>query len=140
MTTLISDIDPCKDFEKNCGYACDPTNNVCLCPIGYELDEDQQNCKGKGCLLYVWASFEKSKQFWIRFFDLIQPYLLFDITDVNECKLSHVPCKQECRNTNGSFQCYCRPGYMLKEDNISCSGIVFLIYFFCVTRKIYLPA
>ena len=58
---MISDKDPCEKLEKKCGYACDPTNNfVCLCPIGYELDEDQQNSKGKGRLLYVYVHRSKN--------------------------------------------------------------------------------
>lgn len=40
--------------------------------------------------------------------------------DVNECLAS--PCSQECANIFGSYQCYCRTGYKLKEDGHTCDG------------------
>ncbi|MEQ2163058.1 hypothetical protein GOODEAATRI_026349, partial [Goodea atripinnis] len=40
---------------------------------------------------------------------------------VNEC--DNNPCSQECVNIYGSFQCYCREGYYLKEDRHTCEDI-----------------
>lgn len=50
------------------------------------------------------------------------------LLDVNECVVKPSPCLQECTNTNGSFQCYCRPGYTLDKDKVSCTGIYMYIY------------
>lgn len=49
-------------------------------------------------------------------------YSIFEcLTDVNEC-LSN-PCSQECANIYGSYQCYCRQGYYLREDGHTCDDI-----------------
>ncbi|XP_052871920.1 epidermal growth factor-like protein 7 [Anopheles cruzii] len=42
--------------------------------------------------------------------------------DVNECK-EHKPCDQTCYNTEGSFYCACREGFMLHSDRQSCRKI-----------------
>lgn len=49
--------------------------------------------------------------------------LLCSLIDVNEC--DNNPCSQECANIYGSYQCYCRTGYYLKEDGHTCEGEVF---------------
>ena len=41
--------------------------------------------------------------------------------DVNECTGDH-GCHHSCNNTNGSFHCYCNPGYMLHSNGINCTG------------------
>ncbi|XP_045349908.1 fibulin-2 isoform X4 [Leopardus geoffroyi] len=41
--------------------------------------------------------------------------------DVNECETRR--CSQECTNTYGSYQCYCRQGYQLAEDGHTCTDI-----------------
>ena len=57
---------------------------------------------------------------------------LFYITDVNECNQTYNPCKHECRNSNGSFQCVCRAGYKIEEDKVSCKGTYnFLLHCNC---------
>lgn len=39
---------------------------------------------------------------------------------MNECLAS--PCSQECANIYGSYQCYCRKGYYLRQDGHTCEG------------------
>ena len=41
--------------------------------------------------------------------------------DVNECAGDH-GCHHLCNNTDGSFHCYCNPGYMLNSNGINCTG------------------
>ena len=41
--------------------------------------------------------------------------------DVNECTGDH-GCHHLCNNTDGSFHCYCNPGYMLHSNGINCTG------------------
>uniref|UniRef100_A0A182QHN3 EGF-like domain-containing protein n=1 Tax=Anopheles farauti TaxID=69004 RepID=A0A182QHN3_9DIPT len=42
--------------------------------------------------------------------------------DINECK-EHKPCDQTCYNTEGSYYCTCREGFMLQSDRQSCRKI-----------------
>nr|XP_019550157.2 uncharacterized protein LOC109420282 [Aedes albopictus] len=42
--------------------------------------------------------------------------------DINECK-QHKPCDQTCYNTEGSYYCTCRDGFMLQADRHSCRKI-----------------
>ena len=46
------------------------------------------------------------------------PYYL----DINECEADNGNCSQICVNTEGSFECSCRVGYVLGSDGTSCSG------------------
>ena len=48
-------------------------------------------------------------------------FLSLAFSDLNECDSS--PCGQECANIYGSYQCYCRQGFYLKEDGHTCEGI-----------------
>ena len=40
---------------------------------------------------------------------------------VNECAGDH-GCHHLCNNTDGSFHCYCNPGYMLDSNGTTCTG------------------
>jgi len=42
-------------------------------------------------------------------------------SDINECEENI--CHQFCTNTNGSFNCSCRPEFELQPDGITCNGI-----------------
>ena len=44
------------------------------------------------------------------------------LTDINECDPSVNSCEQVCYNTNGSFVCDCRQGYVITADGLSCLG------------------
>ena len=43
------------------------------------------------------------------------------VLDIDECAGDH-GCHHWCRNTIGSFHCYCNPGYMLNSDGTTCEG------------------
>ena len=43
------------------------------------------------------------------------------VLDINECAGDH-GCDHLCNNTDGSFYCYCNPGYMLHSNGITCTG------------------
>ena len=51
--------------------------------------------------------------FYFSFFSLFS-------TDVNECSEGIANCAHECTNTEGSFECSCRDGYILASDGQSC--------------------
>ena len=46
----------------------------------------------------------------------------FTFTDINECAESNGGCSHNCNNTEGSFECSCRDGYILDGDGKNCSG------------------
>ena len=52
---------------------------------------------------------------------LIKDNLLRIIVDINECAGDH-GCDHLCNNTDGSFHCYCDPGYMLDSNGTTCTG------------------
>ena len=51
----------------------------------------------------------------------------FDLTDLDivECDdhKDNIGCSQICTNTEGSYECSCRNGYVLDSDGHNCSGI-----------------
>ena len=50
------------------------------------------------------------------------------LTDINECDESNGGCSHNCNNTEGSFGCFCRDGYILDGDGKNCSGIYIHIH------------
>lgn len=42
--------------------------------------------------------------------------------DIDECDTSTHQCTQECKNTKGSYQCFCTHGYSLNDDGFTCDG------------------
>ena len=41
-------------------------------------------------------------------------------SDINECKNAPCGSNSNCKNTDGSYYCYCRIGY--KKNGIKCTG------------------
>ena len=41
---------------------------------------------------------------------------------MDECFLGTDGCNQNCVNTDGSYLCYCTPGYHLMSDQKTCAG------------------
>ena len=48
--------------------------------------------------------------------------LIYTSLDVDECAIANGGCEHECINTEGSFYCDCREGYMLESNNRTCEG------------------
>lgn len=46
----------------------------------------------------------------------------FFFTDINECNNNNGGCLLDCDNSDGSFQCSCRPGFRLNSDGRTCNG------------------
>ena len=56
-------------------------------------------------------------------FGLIFNWLnLCEYSDINECTENTDGCAHKCNNTDGSFACYCNPGYQLNADGKTCSS------------------
>ena len=43
------------------------------------------------------------------------------VLDINECADDH-GCHHLCNNTDGSFHCYCDPGFILDSNGTTCKG------------------
>ena len=49
---------------------------------------------------------------------------------MDECFLGTDGCNQNCVNTDGSYLCYCTPGYHLMSDQKTCAGTLIKYYVF----------
>ncbi|XP_039476218.1 hemicentin-1 [Oreochromis aureus] len=140
------DIDECLQTPNPCAYQCRnvPGSFRCLCPPGTVLLGDGRSCAG----LERGHTFTNGTRVRARLVpqlvsSLGRPILsrshgVSRITrqscpvghtnrdgkcvDVDECLLRK-PCQHECRNTIGSFQCVCPPGYQLLPNGRSCKDI-----------------
>ncbi|XP_072244443.1 hemicentin-1 [Leuresthes tenuis] len=140
------DIDECLQTPNPCAYQCRnvPGSFRCLCPPGTVLLGDGRSCAG----LERGKTFTNGTRVRAR----LRPQLVSSVgrpilsrsnvvpritrqscpvgytnrdgtcVDVDEC-LSRKPCQHECRNTIGSFQCLCPPGYQLLPNGRSCKDI-----------------
>lgn len=44
-------------------------------------------------------------------------------SEVNECELGTASCSQICTNTDGGYECSCRPGFRLDHNRHTCVDI-----------------
>lgn len=44
------------------------------------------------------------------------------LIDIDECDERNFDCEQGCVNVNGSYACFCLPGYSLASNLIYCEG------------------
>lgn len=44
------------------------------------------------------------------------------VADINECALNPLLCAFRCVNVQGSYECKCPTGYILREDGRMCKG------------------
>ena len=56
---------------------------------------------------------------------LIEIEFCHSFIDLNEC--AYADCEQECKNTVGSYYCYCNSGYTLNSNEESCDGKVSIV-------------
>ena len=98
-----------------CKYNTNGSHN-CSCKEGYT--GDGRSCSG------TWNSLLKlmfvTKFFVVNFFT----YTLFAFVDIDECNNGNHVCdvNARCTNTNGSYNCTCKEGFI--GDGRSCSGIL----------------
>ncbi|XP_029295180.1 LOW QUALITY PROTEIN: hemicentin-1 [Cottoperca gobio] len=140
------DIDECQQTPNPCAYQCRnvPGSFRCQCPPGTVLLGDGRSCAG----LQRGQTFTNGTRVRAR----LRPQLVSALgrpilsrahgvsritrqscplgytnrdgtcVDVDECLLRK-PCQHECRNTIGSFQCMCPPGYQLLPNGKNCKDI-----------------
>ncbi|CAG2207561.1 unnamed protein product [Mytilus edulis] len=97
-----------KIFVKECPPGTFFVSGICsLCDIGmYQPEENQQKCIACGSGLKTSATGSKE---------------VSGCVDIDECSDGMFKCEHECSNTNGSFVCSCRGGYLLQSDGQSCT-------------------
>ncbi|XP_074526683.1 hemicentin-1 [Halichoeres trimaculatus] len=140
------DIDECGQTPSPCAFQCRnvPGSFRCLCPPGTVLLGDGRSCAG----LERGTTFTNGTRIRAR----LRPQLVSSLgrpilsrsqgvsrttrqscpagytnrdgtcVDVDECLLRK-PCQHMCRNTIGSFQCQCPPGYKLLANGRNCKDI-----------------
>ncbi|KAM9743449.1 hemicentin-1 [Menidia menidia] len=140
------DIDECQQTPNPCAYQCRnvPGSFRCMCPPGTALLGDGRSCAG----LERGQTFTNGTRVRAR----LRPQLVSSLgrpilsrsnsvpritrqscpagytnrdgtcVDVDECVVRK-PCQHDCRNTIGSFQCFCPPGYQLLPNGRNCRDI-----------------
>ena len=103
---FYADVDECLTGNGGCEQICNNTEGSfeCLCNEGYVLTANNFDCNGNCTTLKI--------------------TLWKFCIDVDECQTSNGGCAEFCNNTDGSFECSCRTGYMLAADNANCEGKV----------------
>ena len=75
--------------------------------------------------------FQTEKHFRIRTFIVLDDHAAYMIgcLDVDECTAyHHSPCAHDCNNTESSYTCSCRHGFLLSSlDDASCYGEMFMV-------------
>ena len=56
---------------------------------------------------------------------------MYNCADIKECEIDADNCSQQCIELPGGFRCGCNHGYQLQADEITCEGIVLLLYDTC---------
>ena len=111
---LHPDINECNTTNGGCEQIC--TNAigsfVCNCTVGYQLDGNELNCTGM--LALPRCCFPAY-------------HVLFMYADVDECERNEDNCHENanCTNTEGSFTCFCNPGYT--GDGINCTSKIIIV-------------
>ncbi|XP_060737332.1 hemicentin-1 isoform X1 [Tachysurus vachellii] len=141
------DVDECAQSPSPCGYQCRnvPGSFRCLCPPGSILLVDGRSCAGleranvfrnrtwvglqpqlvstRGKTLMLLQNTQPGAP-WSSLHTCPPGYTSKASTcvDIDECVLRK-PCQHECRNSVGSFQCFCPSGYQLMPNGQTCRDI-----------------
>ena len=49
-------------------------------------------------------------------------FILYFVSDIDECRDNNGTCSHVCMNTEGSYHCDCFTGYALHPNNHDCEG------------------
>ena len=123
---LQAEVDFCSGNQGHgpCQQICTNTAGSfnCSCYPGY--NRSQYICNGESnAEIYrnMWAGME---DFHIKILNAVFLCKMeCSNTDINECLPNGGlgTCQQNCTNTNGSYYCSCKPGYVLSTDGSNCS-------------------
>uniref|UniRef100_A0A8D0P964 Hemicentin-1 n=1 Tax=Sus scrofa TaxID=9823 RepID=A0A8D0P964_PIG len=142
------DINECEQVPKPCAYQCSntPGSFKCICPPGQHLLGDGKSCAGLERLpnygtqysSYNLARFSpmrnnyQPQQHYRQYSHLYSSYSEYRNsrtsisrtrrTNIDECE-NRDTCQHECKNTFGSYQCICPPGYQLMLNGKTCQDV-----------------
>ena len=104
-------MDECANSEDNCLQECvnDQGSFHCDCFPGFTLNADEFSCRGMYARLLLYV---------VRYISCNNIYN----ADLDECIIGTHRCSQDCKNTKGSYQCFCNNGYILNNNGITCDG------------------
>lgn len=162
ISIIFTDTDECEENLASCNplnSLCSNTNGSFTCPCleGYSMLNGI--CEGDWAVLVDWSNLVRFcgpvmifTQNYCR--NLYTCYantchyvtcILISISwhcvllfwaDIDECKHQPGPCGQLCLNTFGLYQCYCKNGFELETDGISCKSESLYMTLFCTTLGI----
>ncbi|MBN3299469.1 HMCN1 protein, partial [Amia calva] len=149
---LFADIDECLQLPSPCAHQCRNVAGSfrCLCPPGTALLGDGRSCAGLDRRLASSNATAILARLRPQLVSTLGRPILTHLSvqsgdeglspshrqvcppgyssregacvDVDEC-LQRKPCQHDCRNTLGSFQCMCPPGYQLLPNGRNCKDI-----------------
>ncbi|XP_016112004.1 hemicentin-1 [Sinocyclocheilus grahami] len=131
--SYCADEDECA-VDSPCSHSC---NNImggfsCACPSGFTISTESNTCRdidectqgshlchpNQQCVNTV-GTYRCQAKCGLGF----KPSLVgTSCEDIDECAFKK-PCQHECRNTIGSYQCTCPPGYQLLSNGRTCKDI-----------------
>ncbi|XP_046728282.1 hemicentin-1 isoform X2 [Silurus meridionalis] len=143
------DVDECAQTPSPCGYQCRnvPGSFRCLCPPGTVLLVDGRSCAGlerrngfnnrTRVRVGLQPQLVSSRGQTLTLLQNTQPGTTWSnshscppgytnkassCVDIDEC-VFRKPCQHECRNSLGSFHCFCPSGYLLMPNGQTCRDI-----------------
>ncbi|XP_052216781.1 fibrillin-2-like [Dreissena polymorpha] len=123
-----NDINECLG-DHECQQKCVNTigSYRCSCESGFILDlTDRKSCIAeKKCTLNQAAHCSRNANCSVFNGEVIcvcpNGYNGTNCTDIDECKNGMETCDQNCQNTIGGYKCECQVGFLLENDNASCT-------------------
>uniref|UniRef100_A0A663MDZ6 Signal peptide, CUB and EGF-like domain-containing protein 3 n=1 Tax=Athene cunicularia TaxID=194338 RepID=A0A663MDZ6_ATHCN len=109
LASPLADVDECVEGTDNCHIdaICQntPKSYKCICKSGYT--GDGKHCKGRGSPLPPPPELSDEEQFW-------------QVGYLDECSEGNGGCQQTCVNMMGSYECFCREGFFLSDNQHTC--------------------
>ncbi|XP_052775111.1 uncharacterized protein LOC128213450 [Mya arenaria] len=114
---------------KETTSTCDKIEGTCLCAKGWTGDNctiDINECEENNSICSGTPHSQCVNKDWSYGCECVQGYddVDFKCEDVNECNqvsLNQCGQKDNCRNSEGSFSCFCSPGWKLEDDGLTCA-------------------
>ena len=130
------DINECLIENGGCEFSCTNLEGInsttgvgyqCGCDYGYQLASNNHDCDGAYIYAYTYVRMQVCNYIihaYIRLCMQIVSLLIniYVCTDIPNCVINDHNCSQICVELEGSFSCFCYPGYELQEDGATCLG------------------
>lgn len=114
---MVLDYPECGDNNGGCDQICRelPGSYECDCNTGYRLKPNNKECEGIWLYTICPIIIFLSSNFNNNFIKLI-------LAEIDECEVNNGGCDQDCKNTEGSYECACEAGYVLSSNKKTCLG------------------